>query len=49
MSCRVYKGMRIEYNVYGRGEYTVHHGGDDVWFSTEKEAEEYIDSLPWLQ
>jgi len=38
-----YKGYYIEYNFYGKGEYTVQYEGDDVWFNTIKEAKEFID------
>ncbi len=40
-----YKDYDITYNFYGRGEYTVHYCGDDLWFMTEKEAMEFIDSV----
>lgn len=36
---------KIEYNIYGKGEYTVFHNGDDVWFNTEKEAQEFISQI----
>ena len=38
-----YKGYYIEYNLYGKGEYTVQFCGDDFWFTTEKEAKDFID------
>ncbi len=38
-----YKGYFIEYNIYGKSEYTVQFCGDDYWFSTEKEAKDFID------
>jgi len=38
-----YKGYFIEYNIYGKNEYTVQFFGDDYWFSTEKEAKDFID------
>ena len=34
-------GFYIEYNVYGRGEYTVFYCGDDLWFDTFEEAEKF--------
>ena len=37
-----YKGMDIEWNLYGNYEYSVHYCGDDYFFKTEKEAEEFI-------
>lgn len=40
-----YKGYEIAYNIYGTGEYTVQYCGDDVWFSSEKEAREFIDDI----
>jgi hypothetical protein len=38
-----YKGFYIEYNIYGKGEYTVQVCGDDVWFTTEQDAKDFID------
>ena len=40
-----YRGYYIEYNIYGKGEYTVQIDGDDVFFKTIKEAMTFIDSL----
>ena len=40
-----YKGYGIDYNVYGKGEYTVQYCGDDFWFKTEAEAKEFIDDI----
>ena len=40
-----YKGYYIEFNFYGRNEFTVQYCGDDIYFPTEKEAEEFIDSI----
>lgn len=41
----MYKGYWIEFNLYGKEEYTVQVDGDDNWFDTEKEARTFIDSL----
>ena len=38
-----YRGYYIEYNVYGRGEYTVQYEGDDLWFDTIEELKAFID------
>lgn len=35
----------IEYDFYGKGEYTVQYCGDDVIFWTLEEAQEFIDGL----
>ena len=40
-----YKGYMIEHNIYGTNEYTVFYQGDDVWFTTLKEAKEFIDDI----
>lgn len=40
-----YKGYYIEYNFYGRGEYTVQIDGDDVWFTSKEEAMNAIDEI----
>lgn len=40
-----YKGYYIEFNFYGKGEYTVQYCGDDVWFNTEEKAKEFIDGI----
>lgn len=40
-----YKGFYIEYNFYGRNEYTVQYCGDDCYFETEEAAREFIDSI----
>lgn len=39
-----YRETDIEYNLYGQNEYTVQYMGDDFFFKTEKEAEEFIDN-----
>ena len=40
-----YKGHWIEFDYYGKGEYTVFHDGDDVWFATEEGAKKFIDQI----
>lgn len=40
-----YKGYYIEFNFYGRNEYTVQYCGDDIMFQTEDEAKAFIDSI----
>ena len=40
-----YKGYYIEYNFYGRGEYSVQYCGDDLMFRTADEARAFIDSV----
>jgi hypothetical protein len=40
----IYKGFEISHNFYGTGEYTVFCDGDDLWFTTETEAKEFIDN-----
>lgn len=40
-----YKGLCIEHNIYGTGEYSVQFCGDDVIFATEAEAREFIDEV----
>ena len=40
-----YKGYQIEYNIYGKGEYTVDIDGDDVWCKSLEEAKEVIDGM----
>ena len=45
MASTMYCGHWIEHNFYGKGEYTVYHNGDDVWFDTEEEAKAFIDKL----
>ena len=44
----VYKDYTIEYNLYGRNEYTVQYCGDDFCFETEVEAKIFIDGLDKL-
>lgn len=45
MKSTEYKGYFISYNFYGRKEYTVQYCGDDIFFRSEKEAREFIDSI----
>lgn len=40
-----YKGYSIDYNFYGRREFTVQFCGDDYEFPTELEAREFIDEI----
>ena len=40
-----YKGMDIEWNLYGNNEYSVQYCGDDYFFETEREAEKFIDTI----
>lgn len=44
-SYKNYRGYDIEYNLYGKKEFTVQYRGDDVWFKTEKEAKDFIDEI----
>lgn len=44
-SYTMYKGYGIEYNFYGKKEYTVQYAGDDIWFKTEAEAKKFIDEI----
>lgn len=41
----VYKGYGIDFNIYGRNEYSVQIDGDDIIFNTLKEAKNYIDNI----
>ena len=34
--------MKIEFNFYGCGEYTIQFEGDDLWFETLEEAERFL-------
>lgn len=45
MTSTQYKGHWIEFDFYGKGEYTVYHDGDDVWFVTETGAKKFIDQI----
>lgn len=40
-----YREMPIEYNLYGKYEYTVQYCGDDFIFTTEKDAVKFIDEV----
>lgn len=40
-----YKGLVIEFNIYGAGEYTVQYCGDDIIFDTEEEAKGFIEEV----
>lgn len=40
-----YRGYYIDYNVYGKNEFTVQCDGDDYWFGTLIEAMNFIDSI----
>lgn len=40
-----YRGIEIEENFYGQGEFTVQWCGDDVWFTSEEDAMMFIDSV----
>lgn len=38
-----YRGYVIEFNVYGKDEYTIQFEGDDFFFQTLDEAKQFID------
>ena len=40
-----YKGLYIEHDFYGRGEWTVQYCGDNVTFFTEQEARDFVDEV----
>ena len=40
-----YKGYYIEYNLYGEHEYTVQYCGDDLVFTTEQAARDFINRI----
>lgn len=40
-----YKGYYIEYNFYGKKEFTVQYCGDDFWFETEEKAKDFINRI----
>lgn len=40
-----YKNYYITHNAYNSDEYTVQYDGDDLWFDSEEDAKEFIDSL----
>ncbi len=39
----LYKNIKIEFNVYGTGEYVVSINGEDYLFRTKEKAKEFID------
>lgn len=41
----LYKDIRIEYNVYGTGEYVVCINGEDYLFRTKEKAKKFIDEV----
>ena len=41
----VRNGYYIEYDFYGREEYSVQYCGDDIIFDTLEEAQAFIDGL----
>lgn len=40
-----YRGFAIEFDFYGKEEYTVQFYGDDIWFETEEAAKNFIDEV----
>ena len=40
-----YKGFYVEYDFYGRDEYTVQYCGDEIWFESKEEAIQFIDEV----
>lgn len=40
-----YKGYYIEHNLYKQNEYSVQYCGDDLMFTSEEKAKQFIDSL----
>lgn len=45
MTVKTYKGYGIDFNIYGSNEYTVQYCGDDLFFTTIEEAEQFIDEI----
>lgn len=45
MTNELYKGYYIDFNLYDQNEYTVQYCGDDLWFDTEEEARNFINSI----
>ena len=41
----IYKGVPITKNFYGQEEYTIQWCGDDIWFTTLKEAKEFVEEM----
>lgn len=44
MIAEIYKGIGIDFNIYGNG-YTVFFDGDDIIFETIAEAKQFIDTI----
>lgn len=42
---KIYKGLAIEFDIYGSSEYSVQYCGDDVIFDSEVEAMSFIDEV----
>ena len=40
-----YKGYGIDFDVYGRDEYSVQYCGDDYMFDSLEKAKEFIDDI----
>lgn len=40
-----YKGYGIDFNIYGRDEYSVQYCGDDFMFGSLDKAKEFIDDI----
>lgn len=40
-----YKGYGIDFDIYGRDEYSVQYCGDDYIFETLESAREFIDDI----
>lgn len=40
-----YRQFNIEFNTYGKNEYTVQYEGDDVVFETLDDAKNFIDEV----
>lgn len=38
-------GFYVEYNFYGRNEYTVQYCGDDIFFDTKEEAIKFCETV----
>lgn len=41
----IYKEYEIDFNIYGRNEFSIQIDGDDIIFNTLKEAKNYIDNI----
>lgn len=44
MIAEIYKGIGIDFSIYGDG-YTVFYDGDDIMFDTIAEAKEFINTI----